>query len=90
MPLLPLLSFTRRPEVQPNLKNWLRLNMLVGFLRERVFLGFMSGSSSLPLLDRCQELTFPDGHTIQAEGLVAVAAPRPAQCRLHSKRTVAV
>jgi CRP-like cAMP-binding protein len=69
LPLLPLQTFTRRPEVQPNLKSWLRLNVLVGFLRERAFLGFLSAGSSLPLLDRCQELTFPDEHTIQADGL---------------------
>jgi CRP-like cAMP-binding protein len=69
LPLLPFQTFARRPEVQANLKSWLRLNVLVGFLRERAFLGFMSAGSSLPLLDRCQELTFPDGHTIQADGL---------------------
>ena len=69
LPLLPLQPFTRRPEVQANLKSWLRLNVLVGFLRERAFLGFMSADSSLPLLDRCQEISFPDGHTIQADGL---------------------
>ncbi len=30
--------------------------------------GRLAGSS-LPLLDRCQERSFPDGHTIQADGL---------------------
>jgi len=69
LPLLPVQTFTRRPEVQTSLKSWLRLNVLVGFLREQAFLGFMSAGSSLPLLDRCQESSFPDGHTIQADGL---------------------
>jgi CRP-like cAMP-binding protein len=69
LPLLPLQTFTKRPEIRPSLKNWLRLNLLVGFLRERTFLGFMSATSSLPLLERCREISYPDGHTIQADGV---------------------
>ena len=70
LPLLPLRqAFALRSAVQATLKNWLRLNVLVGFLREQAFLGFMSAGSSLPLLDRCRDSSFPDEHTIQADGL---------------------
>ena len=69
LPLLPLQTFTKRLEIQASLKSWLRLNLLAGFLREQAFLGFMSATSSLPLLDRCAEISYPDGHTIQADGL---------------------
>jgi subfamily B ATP-binding cassette protein HlyB/CyaB len=70
LPLLPLRqAFAKRPEVQSNLKNWLRLHVLVGYLRQRTFLGFMSATSSLPLLDRCRSVDFPAGHTLQADGL---------------------
>jgi CRP-like cAMP-binding protein len=55
--------------VWKNLKNWLRLHILLHFWRERAFLGFMSAESGLRLLDRLRPMTFPAGQTIQATGL---------------------
>ncbi len=59
------------PGVQERLKNWLRLHALLGYLRERTFLGFLSASSLLPLLERCEMAQFAAGETIQADGLCA-------------------
>jgi CRP-like cAMP-binding protein len=55
--------------VWKNLKNWLRLQTLLQFRREKTFLGFMSAESGLRLLDRLQPVTFQAGQTIQARGL---------------------
>lgn len=55
--------------VWKNLKNWLRLQTLLHFHRERTFLGFMSAESGLKLLDRLQPAAFQAGQTIQANGL---------------------
>jgi CRP-like cAMP-binding protein len=70
LPLGPLReAVAGRPEVQAHLKTWLRLHGLLCYLRDGPFLGFMSATSLLPLLDRFQTVRFPAGRTIQAEGL---------------------
>src|SRR5262249_49758144 len=51
------------------LKTWLRLHALLGYLRDGCFLGFVSATSVLPLLDRCETVRFPPARTIQAAGL---------------------
>jgi CRP-like cAMP-binding protein len=57
------------PEVQSHLKRWLRLHAVLGHLRERSFLGFMSATSLLPFLDCFQTVRFAAGQAVQAEGL---------------------
>src|SRR5262249_15726105 len=52
-----------------NLKSWLRLQALLGYLRQGTFLGFQSAPSVLPLLDHCPPTAFPPTHAIQAHGL---------------------
>lgn len=70
---LPLLALrplpTTLPGVSSNLKNWLRLHALLAYLRGLSFLGFMSAPSALRFLDRLHPVSFPAGHTIQADGL---------------------
>lgn len=70
LPLAPARAAIQelRP-VWKNLKNWLRLQTLLHFHRERTFLGFMSAESGLKLLDRLQPAAFQAGQTIQANGL---------------------
>jgi hypothetical protein len=75
---LPLLTFTTRSEIQASLKNWLRLEVLVGLLSEQEFVYFMSAGSSWPFLDPCQELSFPDGHAAVLAFLVFFGAPQAA------------
>jgi len=62
-------ELARHPEVVRSLRAWLRLHSLVNYLRQKVFLGVMSASSFLPLLDHCRPGHYPAGRTIQAEGL---------------------
>src|SRR5204863_4750801 len=70
LPLAPLrTALQAHKPVWKNLKNWLRLHTLLHFCRERAFLGFMSAESGLKLLDRLKPATFPEGQTIQANGL---------------------
>ena len=57
------------PDVAANLKNWLRLHGLLGYLREQAFLGFMSAPGALTYLDLVQPATFDALRTVQAEGL---------------------
>lgn len=59
------------PRIGVNLKNWLRLHMLVHHLRGRSFLGFMAGPSSLKLLDHLQSVTVGQLQTLQTTGLSA-------------------
>ena len=70
LPLAPLRdAVAAEPAVGTRLKRWLRLHPLLAYLRGSVFLGFVSSTSFLPLLDQCQTARFPAGHTIQADGL---------------------
>ncbi len=70
LPLLPPLSvLATLPGVASHFKNWLRLHGLVSYLRDRVFLGFMSAPSALKFLDRLRPVTFRALRTVQAEGL---------------------
>lgn len=72
LPLAPLRSAVEGlPSVWKNLKNWLRLHILLHFRQERTFLGFMSAESGLKLHDRLQAVSFPAGQTIQLNGLAA-------------------
>jgi CRP-like cAMP-binding protein len=72
---LPLESLhawlTDHPAVKNRLKRWLRLHALLGYLRDRSFLGFMSATSFLPLLDLCPKVHLRAGCAIQADGLGA-------------------
>ncbi len=70
LPFGPLqAAIEEMPDVQRNLKNWLRLHTLLNFYRERAFLGFMSVESGLKLDNRLTTVSFPAGNTIQARGL---------------------
>ena len=72
LPLAPLRSAVEGlPAVLQNLKNWLRLHILLHFRQERTFLGFLSAESGLKLHDRLRPASFPAGQTIQANGLAA-------------------
>src|SRR5207253_10333386 len=72
LPLEPLrAAVAERPEVHSHLKRWLRLHGVLGHVRDRSFLGFMSATSLLPFLDRFQTARFAAGQTMQAEGLSA-------------------
>jgi len=51
-------------------KEWLRLQALVHQLRHSAGLCFLSGPSLINLFDRCQEMKFQAGHTLQAQGLL--------------------
>jgi len=51
------------------LKDWLRLNYACEALRGRSALGFMSGSSFLPMLCQFKKARFASGETVQADGL---------------------
>jgi CRP-like cAMP-binding protein len=69
-PLGPLREhLTARPEIQGHLRAWLRLHALLRHLRDQSFLGFMSATSFLPLLDRCHLVSIPAVRTVQADGL---------------------
>lgn len=72
--LLPLALLQRalrsEPTLNAQLKNWLRLHALVHHFRHAAGLGFLTGPSLVPLLERCRELTFGVAHTLQAEGLL--------------------
>jgi ATP-binding cassette subfamily B protein len=86
LPLGPLReAIAERLLVQANLKTWLRLHALLCYLRDGPFLGFMSATSLLPLLDRFQTVQFLAGRTIQAEGLSAdrLFIIRRGHVRLH-------
>jgi CRP-like cAMP-binding protein len=70
LPLAPLrAALQAQKPVWKNLKSWLRLHTLLHFCRGRAFLGFMSAESGLRLLDRLKPMSFPEGQTIQANGL---------------------
>lgn len=70
LPLEPLLLFLgTQPDVQGNLKNWLRLHTLIAYLRERSFIGFMSGPSALGLEEHLEAISFHANETIQMTGL---------------------
>ncbi len=72
LPLPPLReALAGRPEVWNNLKKWLRLHALLGYRRGGLFLGFLSATSLLPLLERFAPVSFKAAHTIQADGLSA-------------------
>ena len=70
LPLGPLRDLiAREPAVGSHLKRWLRLHAILGHLRDRSFLGFMSVTSLLTLLERTESARFPAGRSIQAAGL---------------------
>lgn len=70
LPLLPLRRLLASwPKVTAQLKNWLRLHGLLGYLREQAFLGFMSAPSALRFLDYLEPAIFRALRTIQADGL---------------------
>jgi ATP-binding cassette, subfamily B, bacterial HlyB/CyaB len=70
LPLLPLRSACAAvPGVATNLKNWLRLHGLLSFLREQVFVGFMSVPTAIAFFEHLQPVLFRAGETIQADGL---------------------
>jgi CRP-like cAMP-binding protein len=72
LPLEPLrAAVAERTEVQSHLKRWLRLHGVLGHLRDKSFLGFMTATSLLPFLDRFQTARLTAGQTVQAEGLSA-------------------
>lgn len=56
-------------QLRANLKSWLRLHGLLGYLRERAFLGFMSAGSALTNLDLLKPAQFAAGISLQADGL---------------------
>lgn len=66
-PLEPLLA--PLPNMRQRLKDWLRLHTLLGYLRERAFLGFLSAPSALKFLDRLEPGAFRPLRTVQADGL---------------------
>lgn len=66
LPLGPLeAAVAARPEVKTNLKNWLRLHATVQYLRDRCFLGFLSGPSALALVDHLEMVTLQAGRTLR-------------------------
>jgi ATP-binding cassette subfamily B protein len=70
MPLDPIReAIAEDPAVAVHLKRWLRLHAVLAHLRDRSFLGFLSATSILELLHRCQTVRFEPGQTIQADGL---------------------
>jgi CRP-like cAMP-binding protein len=70
LPLEPLRqAVAAQPDVQLHLKRWLRLHAVLGHLRYKTFLGFMSAASLLPLLERFETGRFTAGRAIQADGL---------------------
>jgi subfamily B ATP-binding cassette protein HlyB/CyaB len=72
LPLAPLHSWlTASPLLAANLKNLLRLHGLLAHLRERAFLGFISGPSALKFLPHLKPVVSPPVRTIQADGLSA-------------------
>lgn len=72
LPLEPIrAAIASRPEIHRHLKRWLRLHALLSHLRDRSFLGFISATSLLPLLDRLESMAFPEGRTLQTDGLSA-------------------
>lgn len=58
-----------RVEILHHLRAWLRLNYLVRYLNDGPYLGFMSASSFLSLLDVCQSTTIPAMRTVQSDCL---------------------
>src|SRR5262245_39563765 len=72
LPLGPLRqAMAAQPEVHAHLKRWLLLHAILGHLRDRSSLGFLSATSLVPLLDRFETARFTAGQAIQADGLSA-------------------
>jgi CRP-like cAMP-binding protein len=70
LPLAPLKdALARQPAIRSHLKRWLRLHSVLGHVRDRSFLGFMSAASLLPMLDRLTTACYPAGRAVQADGL---------------------
>lgn len=70
LPLAELASIINANlQLRANLKSWLRLHGLLGYLRERAFLGFMSAGSALMYLDHLKPVSFAAGISLQSDGL---------------------
>jgi CRP-like cAMP-binding protein len=69
-PIEPLRELLGKiPELQGKLKSVMRMHAMTCFLRNRSFLGFMSAPSSLRWLHQLEELTVPEGTTLQTTGV---------------------
>lgn len=70
LPLPPLRDeITSLLGSRTRLKDWLRLNYVAAAFRGHSALGFMAGSSFLPMMSRYEKARFASGETIQADGL---------------------
>lgn len=69
-PMEPLRELVGKiPELQGRLKSVMRLHAMTCFLRNRSFLGFMSAPSALRWFHSLEELTVPEGTTLQTTGI---------------------
>ena len=64
-------ALARHPEFHGNIKRWMRLHVLLNYLRGQAFLGFMTAVSGLKYLDSLQAATFQPMRTIQVDGLAS-------------------